>query len=91
MKLDPTTINLFAKQSQFQADNIEKVVRLRQVLIELHKHPFLRGKLALKGGSAINLFYMGLPRLSVDIDLNYIHHVSRDEMLKERPEVTKAV
>jgi hypothetical protein len=44
MKLDPTTIKSFAKQFQFQADNIGKVVRIRQVLVELHKHPLLRGK-----------------------------------------------
>ena len=27
---------------------------------------------ALKGGSAINLFYRDMPRLSVDIDLTYV-------------------
>src|SRR5690554_2539197 len=27
---------------------------------------------ALKGGTAINLFYRGMPRLSVDIDLTYL-------------------
>ena len=27
---------------------------------------------ALKGGTAINLFYRDMPRLSVDIDLTYI-------------------
>jgi len=26
----------------------------------------------LKGGTALNLFLLDLPRLSVDIDLNYI-------------------
>ncbi len=33
---------------------------------------------ALKGGTAINLFYSNLPRLSVDIDLTYIHFDSRE-------------
>ena len=33
---------------------------------------------ALKGGTAINLFYSNLPRLSVDIDLTYVHFDSRD-------------
>src|SRR5699024_5644246 len=33
---------------------------------------------ALKGGTAINLFYNNLPRLSVDIDLTYIRFESRD-------------
>ena len=27
---------------------------------------------ALKGGTAINLFYRDLPRLSIDIDLTYL-------------------
>ena len=31
-----------------------------QLLIEFHKHPFLQGKLVLKGGAAINLFYLDL-------------------------------
>ncbi|MCK1643229.1 nucleotidyl transferase AbiEii/AbiGii toxin family protein [Bradyrhizobium sp. 157] len=26
----------------------------------------------MKGGTALNLFYLGLDRLSVDIDLNYV-------------------
>ncbi|MBX4898861.1 nucleotidyl transferase AbiEii/AbiGii toxin family protein [Rhizobium bangladeshense] len=38
---------------------------------------------ALKGGTAINLFYRDLPRLSVDIDLTYLPLKSRDESLAE--------
>lgn len=38
---------------------------------------------ALKGGTAINLFYRNLPRLSVDIDLAYIHLNNRNEAIKE--------
>ncbi len=37
---------------------------------------------ALKGGSAINLFYKDLPRLSVDIDLSYILFDKRDVAYK---------
>lgn len=33
---------------------------------------------ALKGGTAINLFYRDLPRLSVDIDLTYLPIADRD-------------
>jgi predicted nucleotidyltransferase component of viral defense system len=36
---------------------------------------------ALKGGTAINLFYRPLPRLSVDIDLLYLPSKGRDEAL----------
>ena len=43
--------------------------------------------LALKGGTALNLFYFNLPRLSVDIDLNYIGAVDREKMMEERNEL----
>lgn len=38
---------------------------------------------ALKGGTAINLFYRELPRLSVDIDLTYLPKKERSEALVE--------
>ncbi len=38
---------------------------------------------ALKGGTALNLFYADMPRLSVDIDLVYLPLNSREEALKE--------
>ena len=37
---------------------------------------------ALKGGTAINLFYRDLPRLSVDIDLLYLPMENREEALE---------
>ena len=40
-------------------------------------------KFALKGGTAINLFYRDLPRLSVDIDLTYLPIKDRAESLVE--------
>jgi predicted nucleotidyltransferase component of viral defense system len=70
----------------FDAVQLEKVTRLRQLLIEFRKHRFLRERLVLKGGTAINLFYLELARLSVDIDLNYIGQLDREEMQRERPE-----
>ena len=39
--------------------------------------------LALQGGSAINLFIMDMPRLSVDIDLTYLPLESREISLKK--------
>lgn len=38
---------------------------------------------ALKGGTAINLFYRDLPRLSVDIDLTYLSIKDREDSLAE--------
>ena len=54
-------------QPAFEADNLEKFLRLRELLNEFQKHSFLRGKLVLKGGTALNLFYLdvgGCPWIS---------------------------
>ena len=47
--------------------------------------PVLKDKYVLKGGTALNLFYFQLPRLSVDIDLNYLG-LDREIMLADRRE-----
>ena len=36
---------------------------------------------AIKGGTALNLFVLDMPRLSVDIDLTYLPVAQRDESL----------
>jgi len=43
-----------------------------QTLIEILPFALADKRMALKGGTAINLFYRDLPRLSVDIDLCYL-------------------
>ena len=75
----------------FRPDILEKVAYLLALLEGFNRHPFLRGKLALKGGTALNLFLFEAPRLSVDIDLNYIGAVDRVTMLGERPKVEEAI
>ena len=75
----------------FKTDAIEKVLQLLNLLNKLNSHPFLKGKFALKGGSALNLFVFNIPRLSVDIDLNYIGAIEREKMLADRPKLEKAV
>lgn len=91
MKFDPASFRVTANATGFQASNLEKLLRLREVLTEFHKHSFLRNRLVLKGGTALNLFYLDVARLSVDIDLNYIAHIEREEMLRDRPDIVRAV
>jgi len=76
-----------AKTAGFRAEMLEKVIRLIELLNELFDNTFLKQRLALKGGTALNLFYFNLPRLSVDIDLNYIGAIDRNTMLEERREL----
>jgi predicted nucleotidyltransferase component of viral defense system len=75
----------------FQPEGLEKVVRLFELLETLKSHPFLKTRIALKGGTALNLFVFDVPRLSVDIDLNYIGSVDRDAMLADRTKIDEAI
>lgn len=43
-----------------------------KLLLQVLPYFMRERKFALKGGSAINLFYQNMPRLSVDIDLTYL-------------------
>ena len=53
------------------------------LLVRLLPHVAKEEVFALKGGTAINLFYRDLPRLSVDIDLTYLPIKERAESLAE--------
>lgn len=80
-----------SSEAGFPADGLEKVLNLLGLLDGIRSHPYLRTRLALKGGTALNLFEFDVPRLSVDIDLNYIGAADRETMLAERPEVERAI
>jgi len=55
----------------------------RQVALLLRALPCVAAEevFALKGGTAINLFYRDMPRLSVDIDLTFVPIMGRTESL----------
>ncbi|MBI4489179.1 MAG: nucleotidyl transferase AbiEii/AbiGii toxin family protein [Deltaproteobacteria bacterium] len=91
MNLSKARLLAEAAATGFRPDTLEKALRLLSLLTALRSHPFLKERLALKGGTALNLFVFDVPRLSVDIDLNYIGPSDRDAMLKERPLVEQAI
>lgn len=91
MTLNQADLQHEAAASGFRPEALEKVIRLVELLEQLRSHPFLRTRVALKGGTALNLFVFDLPRLSVDVDLNYIGAADREVMLAERPKVEQAV
>lgn len=76
---------------EFQPRTADKVDRPLDVLEEVGQHPDLRGKLAMHGGTAVNLLMLGAPRLSVDIDVSYVGAVGRAAILSERPLVEAAI
>lgn len=89
--LSPADLQREAATTGFGAEALERVVRLLELLEGFRGHPFLGSRVALKGGTALNLFVFDVPRLSVDIDLNYTGAAARDAMLAERPKVEQAI
>ncbi len=80
-----------AAQTNFLRDNLEKVLRLSDVLNFIAQSPKLKDCLVLKGGTAINLTVFAMPRLSVDIDLDFHKDCTRDGMLAYRAEINAEI
>lgn len=90
-KYDKNYITKRAAELGFIRDTLEKVYRLADILEYLNTDPILKESLALKGGTAINLTAFNLPRLSVDIDLDYLGSDSREEMLTNREIINSTI
>lgn len=84
MKYTKETIYRYAESTGFIGSNIEKVARLLDVLDFIFSISSFKDKLVLKGGTAINLNYTHLKRLSVDIDLDYCGALDKDIALEDR-------
>ena len=60
----------------------EKYLKQVELVVKVLNHVAKEDCFALKGGTAINLFYNNLPRLSVDIDLTYTGFEPREDACK---------
>jgi predicted nucleotidyltransferase component of viral defense system len=80
-----------ATELNFVRDTLEKVLRLSEILNYLNTNPLTKEHLVLKGGSAINLTVFNLPRLSVDIDLDFAQNLSRDDMMNTRERIREDI
>ena len=80
-----------ANSTGFKLEQLEKVFLLMDILSDFSTYPQLKNKIVLKGGTALNLFLFNLPRLSVDIDLNYIGNIDREAMLADRPFIQSTI
>ncbi len=88
--LNLTKAELSAKaiELNFTRDTLEKAFRLAEILTYLNTNPVTKDVLPLKGGTAINFTIFKLPRLSVDIDLDFHSTLTREEMLQTRTQIT---
>lgn len=86
-----TEVGRMAQQHGFVRDTFEKVLRLKEILLYINSHEYLREHLLLKGGTAINLSIFNLPRLSVDIDMDYTPNNKREDMQRMREKITALI
>ena len=84
-------IGRVVQQHGFVRDTFEKVLRLKEILRYLNEEEYLREHLLLKGGTAINLTVFNLPRLSVDIDMDYTPNDTKEDMLEARDKITTLI
>ena len=92
IELTRKQVTAIAEEYSFTATNVEKVIRLCSILDDLSTMESFMGKLALKGGTAINLVLIpGLPRLSVDLDLDLAIDCSKEKMLLLRQQLDESL
>ena len=82
-------IIITSQELNVQKQTLERVLRLMDVLEFINTDSYLKNKLALKGGTAINLTFYNYMRLSVDIDLDYIGPNDREQMMIDRNLIEK--
>ncbi len=71
----------------FSVREIEKVLRISDLLEDISYVKFLQKRLSLYGGTALNfIYFQDIPRLSIDLDFNY-RHVDQEDWGKVRNEV----
>ncbi|MDP2956003.1 MAG: nucleotidyl transferase AbiEii/AbiGii toxin family protein [Longimicrobiales bacterium] len=75
----------------FRPEVVEKVLRLHGILDRLDRHEMTSGAWVLKGGTALNLVHLDVPRLSVDIDINYVGSPDVEGMQRARPDFERAL
>ena len=80
-----TELYKVAENRGYRAEILEKVLLLLELSSQLMASKKLRDTLVLKGGTAINIFCTeNLPRLSVDLDFNYIGSINKSNMLEDK-------
>ncbi|MCF0229574.1 MAG: nucleotidyl transferase AbiEii/AbiGii toxin family protein [Parasporobacterium sp.] len=86
---DRSELGRAAKAQNFNRDTYEKVIRLAEILSFINRDAYLKDHLILKGGTAINLTIVNMPRLSVDIDMDVVPNVPKEEMLQMRDVIAR--
>ncbi len=68
MNLSLQELQVEAAMTGFPLETLDKVIRLIELLNAFRGHPFLKDRIVLKGGTALNLFVFdlrGSPSISI--------------------------
>jgi predicted nucleotidyltransferase component of viral defense system len=74
-----------ARDSGFRVGPLETVFRLAQLLSRIDER--VGDELLLRGGTALNLLHLDVPRLSVDIDLDFVGAADAEQSQVRRPDL----
>lgn len=85
MEVSAQSLARLAAERQFQPATLERVIRLLDILDAFAADSLIAPRVALKGGTALNVFHAALDRLSVDIDVNYVGEADKARMDEDRP------
>jgi predicted nucleotidyltransferase component of viral defense system len=85
---DKIALGKKARELGFVRDAFEKMSRLTGILQFINSDSELKPVFALKGGTAINLAVFDLPRLSVDIDMDFLDNLPKVEMAAVRERIS---
>lgn len=78
-----------ASSSGFRPEPLERVFRLAMLLQAIGEE--LGNEVSLRGGTALNLLHLDVPRLSVDIDLDFVGTAGADEARSRRPALMERI
>lgn len=78
-----------ASSSGFRPEPLERVFRLAMLLQTIGEE--LGNEVSLRGGTALNLLHLDVPRLSVDIDLDFVGTADADEAKSRRPALLERI
>jgi predicted nucleotidyltransferase component of viral defense system len=78
-----------ASSSAFRPEPLERVFRLAMLLQTIGEE--LGSEVSLRGGTALNLLHLGFPRLSVDIDFDFVGTADADEAKDRRPALLERI
>ncbi|MFO7980193.1 MAG: nucleotidyl transferase AbiEii/AbiGii toxin family protein [Candidatus Aminicenantes bacterium] len=91
MELTLRALQKLQRDTGFNPDLLEKTFHMTKILSGMYKEKQIGTDFTLKGGTALNFIYLDVPRLSVDLDLNFTGSLRKEEMLARRKVIPKEI